>query len=86
MMCDELTFVGYFSSEERNIERTNLYLFKNRLYLIKSESIDGYGYSDTQYKIMDLHNSTIVYSQSEFEEEKDNMFFVEKYIEDSKIR
>ncbi|MBG9765858.1 hypothetical protein [Paenibacillus polymyxa] len=86
MMCDELTFVGYFSSEERNIERTNLYLYKNRFFLIKSESIDGYGYSDTQYKITDLHNSPIVYYQSDFEEEKDNMFFVGKFIEDSDIQ
>lgn len=86
MMCDELTLVGYFFSEERNIERTNLYLFKNRLYLIESESINGYGYSDTQYKIMNLHSSKIVYYQSDFEEEKDYMFFVEKYIEDSEIQ
>ncbi|MFE6075718.1 hypothetical protein ACFVQB_14695 [Paenibacillus sp. NPDC057886] len=81
---DNFTFVGYFSSEERNINKTNLYSFYNHLYLVDCERINGYGYSDTEYKIMDLNYKYKSYFQSDYEQEKDKQFFVEKYIEDSK--
>lgn len=84
MIDDHFMLVGYLSSEERNINKTKLYSFKNHLYLVDSERIDGYGYSDTEYKVMDLNYKYKSYFQSDYELEKDKQFFVEKYIEDSK--